>query len=172
MAGTPAKKRNPYGFLIRFLVKTLAIATVIAVVLIWILALYRMTGNSMFPSVRDGDLCVFYKLGPCTANEVILYEDAAGTLRTGRIVATGGQTVDFPEQGGFTVNGIQPLEEIPYETYAAQDSAVTWPLTLAEDEVFVLNDFRADTRDSRESGAVPVSRIRGKLLVLLRRRGF
>lgn len=171
MKESKTRKQHPYGFLFRFLVKTFLLTAAVASLCTWILCFHRMTGNRMFPAVRDGDLCVFYRLESCGLGDVVLYEDGKGTLRVGRIAAVGGQTVDFPETGGYEVDGYQPLEEIPYETYAAEES-IGYPIVLGEDEIFLLNDFRSDTSDSREVGPVKASRIKGKLLVLLRRRGF
>lgn len=161
-----------YSFLIRFAVKTCAAACIAAAVFIWVVAVCRMDGNAMFPSVRDGDLCVFYRLDACYVNDVVLYEDGAGELMIGRIAAVGGQTIDFPDAGGYEVNGYQSAGEIPYETYAAEESAVVYPLTLDEDSYFILNDFRSDVSDSRWSGPVSKAQIKGRLLFLLRRRGF
>lgn len=165
-------KKSKYRFVSRFLIKTGVIALAAAGVLVFFLQAYRMDGNQMFPSVRDGDLCFFYKLGTCTADDIVLYEDRNGELRAGRVIAVGGQTVDFPESGGYTVNGCEILDEIPYETYAAESGSVDYPVTLEEGQYFILNDFRPDTADSREYGPVDGTRIKGKLLFLLRRRGF
>lgn len=126
----------------------------------------------MFPSVRDGDLCVFYKLGDCYTNDVVLYKDDAGDLKVGRVVACPGQKVNFLENGGYEVDGGQSIDEIPYETYAGANSQVVYPLDLSDEQYFILNDFRSDTNDSRTYGAVEKERICGKLLFLMRRRGF
>lgn len=166
------RKKKKYGYLVRFLLKTAFIFGSGAMILIFVFEPYRITGNSMSPFVRDGDLGVFYKLEDYYLNDVILYDDDQGNRRVGRIVATGGQTVDFPEDGGYEVNGYQPTEEVPYETYAATGVSVTYPLDLGEDEYFVLNDFRPITADSREMGSIRRQQIRGKLLFLLRRRNF
>lgn len=67
----------------------------------------------MSPFVRDGDLCVFYKLEKVYLNDVVLYQGENGKLRIGRIVATGGQSIDFQEEGGYTVDDYTPTEEVP-----------------------------------------------------------
>lgn len=157
---------------IRILVKTLILAGILAVALIFVFQIHRMTGNEMSPFVRDGDLCIFLRPGDSYLNDVVLYEDADGKKRVGRIVARGGQTVAFAEQGGYTVDGYQPTEEIPYETWPAEDGGAGDSVALAEDEYFILNDFRQLTNDSREMGAVKKSQIKGKLLFLMRRRNF
>lgn len=126
----------------------------------------------MSPYVRDGDLCIFLKPVEPTLGEVVLYSDSEGREHVGRITAIGGQTVDFTEAGGYTVDGYEPVEEIPYETHSSPESTLVYPLLLEEDEVFLMHDFRSLTNDSREYGAVNCSSIEGKMLFLLRRRGF
>lgn len=164
--------KKKYRFLVRFLIKTCVITGILAVILIWILCIHRMSGNQMFPSARDGDLCVFYKLEECYPGDIVLYEDKTGSIRLGRVAAMGGQSVEVAEEGGLEVNGCRTIDEIPYETYAAKGSSVLYPLTLAQDSYFILNDFRSDTDDSRLHGPVDKKRIKGKLLFLFRRRGF
>ena len=95
-----------------------------------------------------------------------------GKKKPGRVIAIAGQTVTFPEDGGYEVNGYQPAEEIPYETYQAENSPVNYPLTVPEGSFFILNDYRSDSSDSRQYGVVSETQIIGKLLFLLRRRGF
>lgn len=166
------KRKSKFRFLLRFLLKLAVIAGAGYAVFTYVLCLYRQPGNNMFPAIHEGDLCIFYRLEESYLGDVVLYENQEGKEIIGRIVATGGQTVDFPEEGGYLVNNYQPTEEITYETHAAESSDVAFPLQLADDEVFIMNDFRQDTNDGRESGAVKKSKIRGKAIFILRRRGF
>lgn len=166
------EKKAKYQFLVRFLIKTVILIGILMITFTFVFQIHRMNGNRMFPSVRDGDLGVFYRLEPCYTNDVVLYKDHNGELQVGRIIAVPEQTVEFLENGGYEVNGNQTLDEIPYETYLEHSSQVKYPLTLSSDSYFILNDFRSDTSDSRTYGVVEKSEIRGKLLFLLRRRGF
>lgn len=156
----------------RFLIKVLAASVIFSIVLTWVLGFYRMSGNYMFPAVKDGDLCMVYKPEKCSINEVVLYRDNSGSLRLGRIVAGENQTVEFMENGGYLVDGYQPAEEITYETWADSESDVQYPLKIDKGMYFIMNDFRSDTSDSRCFGMIDQSRICGKLVFLLRRRGF
>lgn len=171
------KKKEKKGirrlkFLFRFIFKVCMLALIGWAILTYVLGLYRVTGNNMFPSMKDGDLCVLYKLDECYTNDVVLYEDSKGQVHLGRVVAVPGQTVDFPEEGGYLVNSYQLSEEITYPTYKSEKSKVKFPIELGDGEYFVLNDFRTDTSDGRELGAISKSSIKGKLIFLLRRRGF
>ena len=164
------KKKKKLGPLAKLLIKITVLTIIVVIVLTWILGLHRMTGNNMFPFVKDGDLCIAYKLDDYTTGDVVLYRNDEGKMKLGRIVAVGGQSVDFPKDGGYTVDGYQPSEEITYQTFGAD--GVKYPIDVGEDEVFIMNDFRSDTDDSRQFGGVKKSDIDGKLLFLIRRRGF
>ena len=167
---TTVTKKKKLGPLAKLLIKIAVLTIIVVIVLTWILGLHRMTGNNMFPFVKDGDLCIAYKLDDYTTGDVVLYRNDEGKMKLGRIVAVGGQSVDFPKDGGYTVDGYQPSEEITYQTFGA--NGVKYPIDVGNDEVFIMNDFRSDTDDSRQFGGVKKSDIDGKLLFLIRRRGF
>ena len=164
--------KKKYGFLIHFLIKMGLL--VAAGYLVWTYALcfHRISGNNMFPAGKDGDLGIVYQLEECHTGDLVWYESPDGTGKYGRIVAVPGQEVDFPEEGGYLVNGYQPAEEVLYETYRDKESGIKYPVTLVEDEYFILNDYRDDTADSRDYGPIKASAIKGKVIFLLRRRGF
>lgn len=166
------KKTGKYRFLFCFIQKTIVLVLLLFILLTFVFQIFRMTGNNMSPYVRDGDLCIFYRLDKIYLNDVVLYENKEGKKQVGRIIASGGQTVSFAEEGGYLVDDYQPIEENPYETYAAKKGTVKYPLQLKEDEYFILNDFRELTTDSRKQGAIQKSQIKGKLLFLMRRRNF
>lgn len=170
--GKTLKKDFKYRFVFCYLSKIAVIAGVFAVMLTLVVSLHRMEGNRMFPSVRDGDLGIFYRLTDCHTNDVVLYTDKTGQVTAGRIIAVGGQTVEFFKDGGYEVDGAATYDEIPYKTYMSKKHSISYPVTLKEDEYFILNDFRSDTADSREYGPVKKENVKGKLLYLLRRRGF
>lgn len=167
---TTVTKKKKLGPLAKLLIKIAVLVIIVVIVLTWILGLHRMTGNNMFPFVKDGDLCIVYKLDDYTTGDVVLYRNDEGKMELGRIVAVGGQSVDFPKDGGYTVDGYQPSEEITYQTFGAD--GVKYPIDVDDDEAFIMNDFRSDTDDSRQFGGVKKSDIDGKLLFLIRRRGF
>lgn len=167
---TTVTKKKKLGPLAKLLIKIAVLVIIVVIVLTWILGLHRMTGNNMFPFVKDGDLCIVYKLDDYTTGDVVLYRNDEGKMKLGRIVAVGGQSVDFPKDGGYTVDGYQPSEEITYQTFGAD--GVKYPIDVDDDEAFIMNDFRFDTDDSRQFGGVKKSDIDGKLLFLIRRRGF
>lgn len=154
-----------------FLIRTGIIIGIIYLLITYVLVPYRESGNEMSPYIRDGDLCFFYKLDYLKAGDVILYKNKSGELRCGRIKATEGEKIEFPEEGGYLIDGYVPNEEIPYETYKAEEG-ITFPITVGKNQYFVLNDFRTITTDSREEGCIEKKQIVGKLLFMFRRRNF
>lgn len=80
--------------------------------------------------------------------------------------------MDLSDDGDLIVNGNVQSEEIFYPTLKDEDSSVQYPVTLKEDEYFILSDFRTEGTDSREYGPVNRGQIKGKVIALLRRRGI
>lgn len=146
----------------------------LAGILCWrfVLCLAYVDGSGMFPAVRDGDLCAVYRPGAVVRNGVISYRDGKGAIRIGRVTGMPGDEIDFPKAGGYTVNGWRPSETITYQTFRADHSGLEYPATVPENCYFVMNDFRSDTSDSRESGFIRKKDIIGNVAFLVRRRGF
>ena len=116
--------------------------------------------NSMFCDFKAGDVVV--------VNDYNAEEPLNETL-VKRIVAVGGQTVDVDVASGTVWVDGQALDE-PYikePTYTS--SGTQFPLTLAEDEVFIMGDNRNHSSDSRDARLGPVKEdyIQGKVLFLL-----
>ena len=104
-------------------------------------------------------------------NDVVVYKNPSGDIKIGRIMGIPGQTIDFPESGGYTVNDYAQYEELPFETTIAETD-IQFPLLLGENEYFVLNDYRSDQNDSRIQGAVEQNAILGTVNFIFRGRGF
>lgn len=163
------EKKKAKKALLHLLIKLTAVALVIWLALVFVFGIFRLNGNNMYPALRDGDLCVTYKLGEYHSSDVVAYK-IDGQIRFGRIVARPGDTVDGNEQG-ILINGIHPSEEIFYPTQIL-DTDLTLPYTLGEGEFVVLNDYRSDLSDSRKYGVISEEALEGKIIFIFRRRGF
>ncbi len=133
---------------------------------------HRVSGNAMYPSLRDGDLCFVSKLSPVVSGDIVCYQDTDGKLRFGRIVAVAGQTVSVQDDGSYQINGAASVDKVPYLTYPAETGGVSYPCEIGDGEYFVLNDFREDTSDSREFDVIEQSDVEGRVFFQFRRREF
>ena len=135
-----------------------------------VFVLTQASGNSMFPAIKDGDLLIGYRQqGIYAKNDVVLYR-AGGKLRVGRILARENDLVNLDTSGTLVVNGSAQSGEILYPTYAKD--ALEYPYTVPEGSVFILGDYRTQSEDSRDFGAVPLTDLEAKVITLLRRRSI
>lgn len=114
--------------------------------------------NSMFCSYEQGDIVV-----------VNAYNSPLNETIIKRIIAVGGQTVDIDFNTGIVyVDGValdEPYAKEPTFTTGGTE----FPLTLAEDEVFVMGDNRNKSTDSRSEtlGPVKIDYIQGRTFFLM-----
>ena len=155
---------------IRLLARTILFVLVVYIFFTKILCFQRVEGMQMFPSLKDGDLTLSYCLKQTfRPNDVIIYE-INGEKYFGRIIAVGGNEIDIDGSGDVKINGISESGEIIYPSY--HKGTIKYPYKIPEGSVFVLGDYRTQTKDSREFGAIKESQIKGKVLTILRRRGI
>ena len=165
----PKKKKSALHYAIEFFVKIAVTAIVITVLVIYVVGIYVNHSNSNYPMIKDGDLCITYKLGNLIVGDEIAYLHD-GKVKFGRIVARSGDLVDLQEEN-LTVNGYGVYEDAVYPT-TAEGATITFPYSVPADTFFVLNDYRSDPTDSRMYGGIPKSETKGKIFLMLRRRGF
>ena len=118
-------------------------------------------GPSMQPNLYRGDRVIAEKVSyrfhlPHRGDVVIAERPGNEVSLIKRVVALPGETVEVRDGHTF-ING-QPIEE-PWVTNFGGPS---YPPTLVPpDHVFILGDNRANSRDSRAIGPVPIDTIKG-----------
>ena len=130
----------------------------------------QVSGNAMFPAVKDGDQIIAFRLQQEYAKNNVIVYTAEGETHIGRIAAKATDVVMMDDSGSLLVNGTNQAGEILYPTYAKE--WLTYPYTVPEKQVFVLGDYRTQTEDSRDFGPIPMENIQGKVITILRRRGL
>lgn len=146
------------------------------VVVVWVLfgfifGISIVQGEGMYPRMRDGDVTLWYRLeGDYGIGDIVTF-DVDGERQYGRVVAKGGDTVDFSEDDLLLLNGSAQQEEV-FSPTSKQNRTQSFPLTVPKGEIFVLGDNRVYSVDGRDYGAISVSKIDGKIISLLRRRGL
>jgi signal peptidase I len=152
--------------------KLLLVVGIVWLVFSQLFALKQITGNYMYPSVRDGDLLLAYRLeSTYSQSDVVIYE-ASGYSHVGRVVAQGGDVVDVTEDGSLKVNGNVESEEGIFVATEALEGGIQFPFTVPEGSYFILCDNRSNFSDSRFFGAVSQDDVVGKMITILRRRGI
>lgn len=151
-------------------VRCVVLTAVLVVLLTQVFLITQVSGNAMFPAIKDGDLILAYRLQKELAkNDVIVYT-RDGQYRIGRIIGREGDVIMMDDTGNLLVNGTAQGGEILYPTYAKE--ACTYPYVVPEKSFFLLGDYRTQTEDSRDFGAIPASDVKGKVITILRRRGI
>lgn len=125
----------------------------------------------MYPAIQDGDLLVYYRLDKRYVTSDVLVMEYEDELLALRVIARAGDQVNITEQG-LVVNGYLQNEYKIYEETTQFAGGTKFPLTVGEDEVFVLGDSRENATDSRIFGAVKTSDTKGKVMTVIRRRGI
>lgn len=155
-----------------FLIRLVAFGIFLYVLFGVLFRLVPVPNEDMRPTLRARDLQLVYCYPSNLWNNDLVVYEYDGSLKTGRIVARPGDSVEITEEKTLRVNGSQVYEgEIYYET-PAYDSDVEYPVQLGDDEYFILTDYREGGMDSRQFGPVKREDITGKLLAVLRRSGL
>lgn len=172
---TAAEQRRQRGLALRdiraFLLKLAATALAGWILLGVVFGVAVMRGEDMYPRLRDGDLMVYFRLQQDYHIGDVVTFSGDGCRYTGRIVAQGGDTVDFTDTGQLLVNGSVQDEEIFYPTESL-GGQLELPCQIPEDSVFLLCDFRPNGVDSCSYGPVSIETLDGKVITILRRRGI
>ncbi len=130
----------------------------------------QLNGNAMFPSLRDGDLVLGFRMEQeINKDDLILYE-MDRQICVSRVVAKGTDYVDMDEDGHLYVNGTVQSGTILYPTEPKE--LLDYPYHVPKGCVFVLGDYRTQSSDSRDFGPLPEEAIKGKVITIVRRRGF
>ncbi len=131
-----------------------------------------MKSGDMYPKINAGDLLIYSKIGSnYSTNDVVVIKKDKEKL-CGRVVGLPGQTIEIGEDYRLYVNGEKIVEDdIFYETPKFMTD-VKYPITLGENEYFILCDFRESAVDSRTYGVVTKKEIKGKVKTIIRRSGL
>ena len=153
-------------------VVTLAVALVIAVVVrTFIFEPVRVDGNSMYPTLKHGEIMIVNKMdytfgGEPERFDVVIchYPSRGKTNFVKRVVGLPGDTVEVKD-GYLIVNGViyaeKFLHERPVENFG--------PVTVPEGKYFVMGDNRNNSNDSRRDAVGMLDRdfIMGKVSAVL-----
>ncbi len=167
------KRRVNYDLVKKILTWAIEIAVVcsIAFVLVWYFGMrISMIGDSMNPRLSNGDVTLVnrlvYDMSTPKRGDVIAFKpkgNEAAHYYIKRVIGLPGETIEV-KKGKLLIDGKEIKED--YETTSIEElGALQEPITLGENEYFVLGDDRQNSEDSRyeDVGNVKRSDISGKV---------
>lgn len=171
------KKRILYKKKFRDTLKsTIAVLVVVAALAILAATLWlpvlRIYGNSMTPTLSEGNIVATVKTTEFQPGDVIafyynnkLLVKYNNKLLVKRVIAGPGDWVDIADDGTVYVNG-KELEEPYLEEKALGETNIDYPYQVPEDRWFVMGDHRSVSLDSRTKAIGPIAeeQIVGKLV--------
>lgn len=132
----------------------------------------EVEGQSMEPTLYNGENLMVDKLSyrfhdPKRFDVIVLqpFPEDTKTMYIKRIIALPGETIQIKQDGTILINGEKLVESYGKEVIKPEQiGRASQPITLGENEYFVMGDNRNNSGDSRSPavGNVPRSRIIGK----------
>ena len=139
-------------------------------------SLYLVRGDSMSPTLRDGDLIRVRRVSEESASyrrgSIVVVEipppsgDKRLLTNVKRVVGLPGELVRVGSDGVVSIEGTSLAEPyLPVGTRAAPGPGLLW--LCDDDAYFLMGDNRADSWDSRRFGPVPAANIIGRMWLRL-----
>ena len=135
-----------------------------ALILLLFLPVLEVSGSSMEPTLRDGDVLLLQKSGDIEAGKMCgMY--AQGRLILKRVIGLPGDVVAMDELGAVYVNG-QRLPEPYVSEQSVGNCDLDFPFTVPEGCLFVMGDHRETSIDSRSNliGCVRMDQVMGQVV--------
>ncbi|MDR1204708.1 MAG: signal peptidase I [Peptococcaceae bacterium] len=150
------------------IVRALIVIAAVSVLLstLWI-PVFRVYGESMMPTLRDGEIVIVVGWGELKRGDVAAFHSNHKVLLK-RVIAVSGEWVDIDADGAVTVNG-ETLDE-PYAPEKGLGNCdIMLPHQVPDGRWFVMGDRRLTSIDSRLGaiGAVSGEQIIGKVALRL-----
>ncbi|MBQ8359367.1 MAG: signal peptidase I [Oscillospiraceae bacterium] len=161
-------KRERYKHRFRKLLRStvnalIVVAAVAALVATLVLPVLQITGTSMEPGLRDGNIVLLVKTDKLKTGDLCAFY-YSNKILIKRVIATPGDYIWIESDGTVMLNGA-PLDEPYISEKALGECDVEFPYQVPENQFFVMGDQRATSIDSRSSviGCVGENQIIGKI---------
>ena len=157
--------RTRYGRTLRSTVYSLVIVAAVAVLVatLWMPVL-RTYGESMTPTLHEGDILVTVKTDDFKEGDIVAFY-YNNKILVKRVIASSGEWVDIDDEGIVYVNN-EPLYEPYINEPSIGDCNIQLPYQVPDGRIFVMGDHRATSIDSRNEsvGCVAQEQIVGKIV--------
>ena len=162
------KYKNQYSVVLRSTIYTLITVAAVAILVatLW-LPVLQIYGESMTPTLQDGDIVLSLKGEKFATGDVIAFY-YNNKILVKRVIASSGDWVDIADDGAVYVNG-QELEEPYLVEKALGECNIKLPYQVPGSKVFVMGDHRSVSIDSRNTsvGCIAQEQIVGRLVFRL-----
>ena len=149
----------------KFLKESIPYIIIIVVVILirsFIVTPVRVTGASMSPTLKDGEIMLLYKLAKIERNDIVVIDtDSSDGYIIKRVIAMPGETIEYTN-GSLFINGKKQKDN--FGSGETEDISKT---TMKDDEYFVMGDNREWSKDSRIIGPVKEDEIRGETQITI-----
>ena len=143
------------------LITVAAVAVLVAT--LW-LPVLRIYGNSMTPTLQDGQIVFSVKTRNMSRGDIVAFYYNNKVLIK-RVIASAGDWVDIDADGTVYVNDEELIE--PYiKEKSLGDADIAFPYQVPDGKYFVLGDHRETSADSRHTtvGCIDPEQLVGKIV--------
>lgn len=160
------RHRRSYRSTLLSTISALVIVAAIAV-LVSMLALpvLQVVGESMTPSLWQGEIVVAPRGTSFQKGDVIAFY-YNNKILVKRVIANAGEWVNIDVDGNVFINDV-PLDEPYIEEKALGDCNIALPYQVPDGKIFVMGDHRATSSDSRNTavGCVAQEQVVGRVVL-------
>ena len=150
------------------LIKLLVVVVVILFLMIYIVSVTQVVGNSMYSTLKDGDVLILnkfkYSFFDIKRGDIISLENDDTKYLIKRVIGLPGDSISIKDNTLY-INGEVYIENYLEEGLVYDDFELTslGYQVIPDDMYFVLGDNRADSVDSREIGLISKDDVIGKI---------
>lgn len=150
------------------LIKLLVVVVVILFLMIYIVSVTQVVGNSMYSTLEDGDVLILnkfkYRFFDIKRGDIISLENDDTKYLIKRVIGLPGDSISIKDNTLY-INGEVYIENYLEEGLVYDDFELTslGYDVIPDDMYFVLGDNRADSVDSREIGLISKDDVIGKI---------
>ena len=140
------------------------VAAVAALIATLVLPVIQISGDSMDPTLKSGDIVLLVKTTKMKRGDLCAFSHSNKILIK-RVIGLPGDEITVDDDGTVYINGYA-LEEPYVSEKGFGECDIEFPYTVPENEYFVMGDHRQSSIDSRSTaiGCIPYDQIMGKIL--------